>query len=347
VQTEVMFRFSGRLDVAEWERRHARGEVPDAWPYGLDRMAGHGVRVASAPVYAGDARLARAARGVGRYEWMESRISTGSPDVVMCWDERVGVPTVFYSRGSAGPKVVTGVIWLTDEPRSNRAHRKLGIAGLRKADLIWTSSSAQIPVLRDEFGIPARRLAHVPMGVDSDFFTPAEGSQPTPGLVIGGGNDRHRDHSTLVAALAQVRRIHPEARLELATAQPIDVPVDLGVRHTELTHVRMRELYRGCAVTAVVLHPNLHVSGITVTLEAMACGRPVVVTDNPGMRDYVEHGVTGLLVPVGDPSAVAAAVSELLADPQRALEMGAEGRRVVERRLSTAVQARGLAELVR
>ncbi|WP_430791680.1 glycosyltransferase family 4 protein [Actinoplanes sp. G11-F43] len=411
----VTFRLSGRLDAAEWQHRHARGEVPDAWPYGLDRMRAHGVDVTPAPAYRGDARLARLARGLGRYEWLEARTPLPDTDVVLCWDERSGVPAARSHR------VITGVIWLTDEQRDSRLHRLLAGGGLRRAHRVWALSSAQLPVLRDTFRVPETRLVHLPFGIDTDFFTPSAVPRPGPNrnaaheaqrdhvrfdtdrsaaheaqrghirsdtdrsaaheaqrghirsdtdrsaaheaqrdhprfdtdrsaaregdgrLVVSAGNDRHRDHGTLLAALAEARRKEPGLRLELATRQVVDVPPEWGVRHSELSHPRMRDLYRRGAVTVVALRPNLHVSGISVTLEAMACGRPVVVTDTPGMRDYVTHGETGLLVPAGDGQALAAAVAELLADPDRAREMGAAARRDVERRFSTHVQAGHLA----
>ncbi|GAA0450195.1 glycosyl transferase [Paractinoplanes deccanensis] len=340
---EVMFRLSGRVDVDDWRRRHERGEVPDAWPYGLDRMAAHGVRVTPAPAYTGDPRVARLARGLGgRYEWLESRTSAGAPDAVLCWDERVGVPS---ARNARGPKVLTGVIWLTDEQRTSRTHRLLAGSALRRAHRVWALSSAQLPVLRDDFGVPEKHLVHLPFGIDTDFFRPAA-TDPEPGLVIGAGNDRHRDHPALVAAVGTLRRTDPAVRLELATRQAIEVPAELGARHTALTHPQMRALYGRGAVVAVALRPNLHVSGISVILEAMACGRPVVVSDTPGMRDYVTHGSTGLLVPPGEVSAFAAAIRDLLTDPQRAAEMGAAARRDVERRFSTQVQAGHLAALL-
>jgi len=67
-----------------------------------------------------------------------------------------------------------------------------------------------------------------------------------------------------------------------------------------------------------------------VLLEAMACGVPVVATDRGGPREIVVAGETGLLVPAGDAPALAEAVGRLLADPGRARQMGAAGRRRVE-----------------
>jgi glycosyltransferase involved in cell wall biosynthesis len=73
----------------------------------------------------------------------------------------------------------------------------------------------------------------------------------------------------------------------------------------------------------------------------------VVVTDTPGLADYVIEGETGLRVPAGDVDAAAGAIESLLADPDRARGMGARGRQQVERAFTTEHQAARLAELMR
>src|SRR5436305_9833760 len=57
-------------------------------------------------------------------------------------------------------------------------------------------------------------------------------------------------------------------------------------------------------------------------MEAAAMGLPIVATDVRGCREMVDHGATGLLVPVGDPERLAAAVGELAADAARRRAMG-------------------------
>jgi glycosyltransferase involved in cell wall biosynthesis len=67
-----------------------------------------------------------------------------------------------------------------------------------------------------------------------------------------------------------------------------------------------------------------------VVLEAMASARPVIASDVAAVASAVDHGSTGLLVPPGDPGALAAAVVSLADDPSRRLAMGLAGRAVVE-----------------
>jgi glycosyltransferase involved in cell wall biosynthesis len=62
-----------------------------------------------------------------------------------------------------------------------------------------------------------------------------------------------------------------------------------------------------------------------VAIEATLAGRAVVASDIGGLRDVVEHGVTGLLVPPGDPGALAVALDSVLDDPETRQRMGKAG----------------------
>ena len=85
--------------------------------------------------------------------------------------------------------------------------------------------------------------------------------------------------------------------------------------------------------------------GIPVALmEAMAMERPVVATDISGVSELVEDGVTGLLVPPGDPGRLAAALRAIHDDPELAARLGRAGRRRVAEDFDLA---RSAAELAR
>jgi glycosyltransferase involved in cell wall biosynthesis len=87
-------------------------------------------------------------------------------------------------------------------------------------------------------------------------------------------------------------------------------------------------------MTSVVALPSYREGLPKVLLEAAACGRAVVTTDVPGCRDAVTPGVTGLLVPVRDATALADALHRLLTDRSLCESMGLAGRQLAEREFS-------------
>ena len=338
----------------EWSARHQRGEVPDRWPYGLDRLASYGVEPEFRRPLRGRVpmRAARALRAKGGgFEWLEGSATAFSPergraDAIVCWDESNGVPAVIRERALRGVPVATGVIWLADDRLPRSVTTEAAQRALPQAALVWVLSSGMMPRLIDDWRIAPRRLHLVPMGIDADFFQP-EAGPADPGLVVGAGNDRHRDHELLVKVMTEVHRRRPTARLELASRLPVEVPPAIGRRRTGVHTRDVAAMYRDATLVAVLTKPNLHASGLTVALEAMASGRPVVATDTPGLAEYVVEGETGLLVPAGDQLAAVEAIEALLADPERARALGEQGRRAVERSFTSEKQAERLAELIR
>jgi len=84
--------------------------------------------------------------------------------------------------------------------------------------------------------------------------------------------------------------------------------------------------------------PDGDIDGLPVMLmEAMACGLPAISTRLAGIPDLIEAGRTGLLVPADDVAALADALAELIADRDRAREIGLCGRAFVQERFDVAV----------
>jgi glycosyltransferase involved in cell wall biosynthesis len=108
----------------------------------------------------------------------------------------------------------------------------------------------------------------------------------------------------------------------IALAERLDIARDV----TFLGWVPNSELpqyYRAAALSVI---PSLEEGFGIPAAEAMGCETAVVASDAGGLPEVVEHGVTGLIVPRGDTSALAEAIGELLADPARRARMGRAGR---------------------
>lgn len=155
----------------------------------------------------------------------------------------------------------------------------------------------------------------------------------------------------LIAAVAQVPGVH--AVLVGDDLEQGGAYRDELVAQAEALGVRDRIAFVGYRPAAERLIADLDalvlpswIEGMPlVVLEAMARGKPVIATAVGGIPEVVEEGVTGLLVPPGDPARLAAAIAELLADPERARRMGEAGLARVRERFSIEAMCRGVQEV--
>jgi glycosyltransferase involved in cell wall biosynthesis len=333
--------------AARWQQRHDAGLVPDAAPYGLDRLEQWGIR----PRFDDrDSPRTPAERVLDRltgWEWAAARgAARRSVDGYLAWDERHGFPLALRAGGKL--PVYTGLIWASDE-RLDPAQRLAAAKALRHAAGVFVLSHAQIPVIVDAFGLAAERIHFVRFGIDAAFFRPQPGTgDPRNEVVFSAGSDRHRDFDLLVRAVARLRDRRPGLGLRIATGRLPEGPLPartgecLGV----IDHPSMRAELSLASVVVVPTTPNLHGSGMTTVLEAMACERPVIAVAGTGLEDYVRDGVTGTLVPPGDERALAHAIDRTLSDPAWASELGRRARESVLSDFTSALMAKRLATMI-
>ena len=135
----------------------------------------------------------------------------------------------------------------------------------------------------------------------------------------------------LLEAIARARAELPDVMLELAGEGPLEpelraavARLELGGAVTFLGHVAPpTPVYERAEIVVV---PSFGEGFGMVALEAMERGRAVIASDVGGLPEIVAAGETGLIVPPGDASGLAAAIVELAGDPARAAALGAAGR---------------------
>jgi len=184
----------------------------------------------------------------------------------------------------------------------------------------------------------ARRVVVVPNGYDPQELRAAAPFPHPRRYVLGVGRlERQKGFDVLIDAFARVSS--PDVDVLLAgdgSERPAlgrlaeDRGVAARVRFLGMTDRRTTaSLLAGAAVVAC---PSRFEGMPLVCVEALAVGRPVVASAVNGIPEVVRPDDTGCLVPSDDPSALAAALERLLADPAAAETLAARGRRLVERR---------------
>ncbi len=176
------------------------------------------------------------------------------------------------------------------------------------------------------WGVPADRVVFTPFCWTLREYEDAEvGRQP----YIFAGGDSYRDYELLAAAVAGL-----DCTVRVATRwHAPDLPANMEVGW--LSQDNYMQALLDCAASVVPLRVASRSAGQQTYLNAMAAGKPVVVTDAPGVRDYVENRVTGIVVaPEAEP--LRAALRWVM-DPDSAEAVGtmaARGRQVARDQFS-------------
>jgi glycosyltransferase involved in cell wall biosynthesis len=192
----------------------------------------------------------------------------------------------------------------------------------RGAEVIAAFSENAARSLVRDYGVEPGRVRVV--GAGANVFPERAPRRDDGHTVVFVGVDFARKGGlVLLEAFRLLRRRVPRARLFVAGPPP---PRRVPERVTFLGRVDPWELPDLFAQSTVFAMPTLHEPYGLAFLDAMACGLPCVGTRVEAVGEIVREGETGLLVPPGDPVALAAALERMLADPGRARAMGARGR---------------------
>jgi len=197
-------------------------------------------------------------------------------------------------------------------------------------------------------GCCKERLVHLPNGVDLQRFNP----------LINGSSVKARlgitDHPMiftlrfhiakngieyLIRAIPPVLREVPEAVVVIGGDGPLRVYHEalankLGVsQHTLFVgRIPQEELPYYYAACDVFIIPSIIEAFGLVTIEAMACGKPVIGTNVGGIPDVITNGVNGIMVRPKDPQEIAEKLITLLRSSELRRELGLRGRKIVERK---------------
>lgn len=243
--------------------------------------------------------------------------------------------------------------------RYERVDRRLAAAlSNRLADRVTVNAAAVRDLVAEHEWCPTSRMVLIPNGValpsrparPADAATPSSETGPIVGMVGRLGWKKGYQHA--LEAAAMVREVLPGVRFDIVgegDQRPMleERTRSLGLEETVRFLGKRRdvaELMAGfdCYMLSSVVEgmPN-------ALLEAMALGRPVVATSAGGSAEVVVDGESGLLVPPGDPRALADAVLRILRDPALAARLGAAAELRVRRDFDQSAMLRSIERLYR
>jgi glycosyltransferase involved in cell wall biosynthesis len=206
------------------------------------------------------------------------------------------------------------------------------------AHVIVANAQAAAERLRLE-RVARHKVAIVPNGLDVGRFAARRLQPPLRRVVMVANLRPEKGHDVLIDAASRVLASFPDARFDLIGSgteyqRLVALAAARGVSHAVSFLGHSEAVPEQLAAADVFVLPSRSESLPNALLEAMAAGLPVVASAVGGILEVIDEGTTGLLVPAGDPRALADAVSRLMSDGALATRLGAAARADVESRYS-------------
>lgn len=355
-RTLMLFRGGREERAAEVER----GEAPDEFLYGhpqLDRRLG-GVTIIEPssdrtlldrllrPLEMLTVRLGYGlffSTALGRFRVFQqahtviaTTDSTAMPVLLLTRLGLVRAQTVFISQGLHSYAASTPVRRWIEGQLGRCLHAAAGIVVLGDGDR---------EALRARFahvGLPP--VATIQFGIDERFWSPGSGdAAPDERYFLSVGSDVLRDYDTLL-------RASTELPLRLITRLPLSADLirpNVSVE-SQFTWPELRARYRAAAFVVTPIKDQPRDSGHSATLQAMACGKAVILSNTRGLwdRENLRHGETCWLVAPGDPEALRTAIQYFWEHPEEAARIGANARDLVVRKYSSTQFGEKMADFI-
>ena len=287
-----------------------------------------------------------------------------APDVVFAYTFKPVIYGLLAARAAGVPRryaMITGLGYsFAGQDRWQRRLLRRGVSAALRATLstatgVFFQNPDDLADLR-----AARAIGATPShlvrgsGVDVDHYTAQPFPDGPPTFLYVGRLLREKGFEDFVEMARRVRRSRPDVRFVAVgwiDPNPASVAAAEVARWVEEGILEypgeVADVRPHLARCHVLVLPSYREGTPRSVLEAMATGRPVIVTDVPGCRETIVDGQHGMMVPVRDPAALAAAAEQLLADPERMRAMGRRARDRVERLYDARQVAAQMTEVMR
>jgi glycosyltransferase involved in cell wall biosynthesis len=299
----------------------------------ISALRGAGVEVSERhqPVWEGRAQKWRVGAGIlPRLALAEARLLRARPSdedaVIVGYPGHFDLPAARrFARGRL--LVFNPLVSLVDTLVSDRGRFRSGSLAaraltaidrraLRAADLVVADTEANAEFLGDLAGLPPERLVVCFVGAEEDVFQPAwTPEDPRTAVFVGKLIPLHGLETILNAA-----RFASEVRFRLIGSGQLEPLLDARPPNVEwvrwIDYRRLPAEYRRAGVALGIFGTSEKTRRVipNKAFQALACGVPLITADTPAARELLTDGDSALLVPPGDPEALADALRRVVTD---------------------------------
>lgn len=261
------------------------------------------------------------------YKQLYLQIKAGNADVVFVHSSTYILPAFLASLFAKKKCRI-----IVRETQANHLKTKqewfwLGVALVLTNKIVFLSEAYNLQVRR-KFGFlfNSSKAVVIPNGIDLEKFQPKQGGVS---IEISIGMQSRlvaiKDHRTLIAAFNLLQQRHPNKRFKLSIAGDGECMADL-TQYASTMEAKNQIFFTGLLSESalvnfmytldIYVHASFGETMSTAIMQAMACGLPVLASDVNGINNMIMHELTGILVPVKNVEAMAAALEKCVFDKE-------------------------------
>lgn len=287
------------------------------------------------------ARMHSAFRGVDPLRSLRVLLTRRRAAIIRAHMESALVPLLLRRAFGFRPPIV---IWEVPWSPGWAYRERVGRIAIPRADRVVVFSTNQVDLIRDIYTENVRSV-FVPFYVDVDFFKPQTQSYNVNSFILSSGLDSGRDFDIILRVSKEIRGQFKIKAANFSGYLTRDKYPNVEFITEYLPYSKFRGLYNDASIVVVSTVSTPNACGVTSLMEAMAMGKPTIVSDNPALRDYLPTPDAGVVVPIGDDNALRAAILDLQNNPEKAIAMGKRARAFAERRFNPDVNLKVLTDL--
>lgn len=257
-------------------------------------------------------------------------------------------PVIFNPLVSLSDSLVDDRGRFTQGSAAARIVRQIDRIAFARADIVVADTQQHASFFAETFGLPRDRVEVCLVGAEERLFRP--GWQPRErfeALFVGKLIPLHG-----LATILEAARLAPELPVRIVGSGQLQALLDDRPANVEwvpwIEYEELPEAIRAASCALGIFGTSDKARRVipNKVFQALACGTPVVTSDTPAARELLQDGESALLVPPGDPGALAAALRRLAGDAELTRQLAAGGLAAYEAKASEAVLGKRWRELV-
>lgn len=197
---------------------------------------------------------------------------------------------------------------------------------------MWTQllGESELEGIKKIFKVPDSHVTVNYFGVDKNFWSPGEEEED---YVLSVGNDSRRDYEILLRAAAKVDiPFRIVTTMEISGVLPDNVKIIHGTRPSdESIDDKLKSWYQKSKCVVLPIKDTIRPSGQSVCLQAMSCGKTVILTKTQGLwsKSMLQDGENIIFVPPNDAEALAQAIKNVLENSVKRKAIGIKARETI------------------